>query len=175
MDSLPRSTRSSRVGVSPSALPESRRSFPGQGLCYTGRPRPVRSRVDTNGISQVPRWSVPYLCSVPGPRSNRLDLASDGHIGAAPAIRTAKASALADIGAIAAASVPATIRFARSVAVHAQGSLPAGRLAFTGRELNPLDHYERFQCVLTYILLSCSPDATGYRAQERGALIRATP
>jgi hypothetical protein len=26
-----------------------------------------------------------------------------------------------------------------------QGSLPAGWLAFTGRELNPLDHVERFQ------------------------------
>jgi len=26
-----------------------------------------------------------------------------------------------------------------------QGSLPAGWLAFTGRELNPLDRYKRFQ------------------------------
>src|SRR5262245_24182405 len=26
-----------------------------------------------------------------------------------------------------------------------QGSLPAGGLAFTGRELNPLDRYKRFQ------------------------------
>jgi hypothetical protein len=34
-----------------------------------------------------------------------------------------------------------------------QGSLPAGRLAFTGRELNPLDRDERFQNVM-FILLS---------------------
>jgi len=28
-----------------------------------------------------------------------------------------------------------------------QGSLPAGWLAFTGRELNPLDRYKRFQII----------------------------
>jgi hypothetical protein len=32
-----------------------------------------------------------------------------------------------------------------------QSSLPAGWLAFTGRELNPLDRYKRFQ--ITLILL----------------------
>jgi hypothetical protein len=32
-----------------------------------------------------------------------------------------------------------------------QSSLPAGWLAFTGRELNPLDRYKRFQ--VTLILL----------------------
>jgi hypothetical protein len=44
-----------------------------------------------------------------------------------------------------AASVPALLRFALRVATHAQGWLPAGWLAFTGRVSNPLDHYERFQ------------------------------
>jgi hypothetical protein len=28
-----------------------------------------------------------------------------------------------------------------------QSSLPAGSLAFTGRELNPLDRYKRFQII----------------------------
>src|ERR1700694_580135 len=42
-----------------------------------------------------------------------------------------------------------------------QSSLPAGWLAFTGRASNPLDRYERFQLVLTFIPLSCSPDANG--------------
>jgi hypothetical protein len=44
-----------------------------------------------------------------------------------------------------AASAPALLRFAFCVATHAQGWLPAGWLAFTGRVSNPLDHYERFQ------------------------------
>ena len=44
-----------------------------------------------------------------------------------------------------AASVPALLRFALRVAARAQGWLPAGWLAFTGRAPNPLDHYERFQ------------------------------
>jgi hypothetical protein len=44
-----------------------------------------------------------------------------------------------------AASAPALLRFAFCVATHAQGWLPAGWLAFTGRASNPLDHYERFQ------------------------------
>ena len=43
-----------------------------------------------------------------------------------------------------AASAPALLRFAFRVATHAQGWLPAGWLAFTGRASNPLDHYERF-------------------------------
>jgi hypothetical protein len=43
-----------------------------------------------------------------------------------------------------AASVPALLRFALRVAARAQGWLPAGWLAFTGRASNPLDHYERF-------------------------------
>jgi hypothetical protein len=46
-----------------------------------------------------------------------------------------------------AASVPALLRFALHVAARAQGWLPAGRLAFTGRASNPLDRYERFQIV----------------------------
>ena len=39
----------------------------------------------------------------------------------------------------------------------------AGWLALAGRESNPLDRYERFQFALTIILLSCSPDANGFR------------
>src|SRR5215510_13044671 len=31
-----------------------------------------------------------------------------------------------------------------------QSSLPAGRLAFTGRELNPLDRYKRFQITFSF-------------------------
>ena len=58
-----------------------------------------------------------------------------------------------------AASAPALLRFAFRVAIHAQGWLPAGWLAFTGRVSNPLDHCEKVSDHMT-ILLSCSPDAT---------------
>jgi len=44
-----------------------------------------------------------------------------------------------------AASAPADLRFAFCVTTHAQGSLPAGWLAFAGRASNPLNRYERFQ------------------------------
>src|SRR3981081_1192162 len=58
------------------ALPGERRSLPGQGLCLCRPPQsPACSRVDANGISQVFRRSIPCLCSVPGPRSNRCILA----------------------------------------------------------------------------------------------------
>ena len=55
--------------------------------------------VDAHGISQVSRRSIPCLCSVPGPRSNRRALANTGHVDAAPAGWTAKASASSDFGA----------------------------------------------------------------------------
>jgi hypothetical protein len=66
-----------------------------------------------------------------------------------------------------AASAPALLRFAFHVATHAQGWLPAGWLAFTGRASNPLDHYERFQIMV--IPLSCPPDATLVQFSERRA------
>lgn len=53
-----------------------------------------------------------------------------------------------------AASAPALLRFAFRVATHAQGWLPAGWLAFTGRASNPLDHYERFQITWSSPFLS---------------------
>jgi len=104
-------------------------------------------RVDADGISQVFRRSFLCLCSVPRPRSNRCALASLGHIDAAPATHTAKASAMADFGANPKASAPAVLRFTRVIAAHVQGSLPADWLVFAGRASNPLDRYERFQLV----------------------------
>jgi len=64
-----------------------------------------------------------------------------------------------------AASAPALLRFAFRVAIHAQGWLPVGWLAFTGRASNPLDHYERFQITwsspfpVLLTLDSCRADA----------------
>src|SRR6266545_530659 len=88
-----------RVRVSPQRSRKLGGLLPGQGSCSTGAPIPGLPYVDANGISQVFRRSVLCLCSVPGPRSNRCALATCGHIGAAPAALTAKASAMADFGA----------------------------------------------------------------------------
>ena len=53
--------RSRKIGVSP-----------GPGLLVSRRPNsPAPHYVDTAGFSQVSRRSIPCLCCVPGPRSNR--------------------------------------------------------------------------------------------------------
>ena len=159
--SLPRPTGYLRVRVRRSAPGSSEGSFRARALVGPAAPIAVLDYVDANGISQVSRRSFPCLCSAPRPRSNRRVLAVPGHIDAAPATHTTKASAIAISGLTHAASAPADLRFAFYVATHAQGSIPAGWLAFAGRASNPLDRNERFQLVLTIIPLSCSPDANG--------------
>ena len=97
MVSLPRSTASSCF-VSAVALPKGRRCLPGQGLAVPVAQLPgvVRGREwDLSGlqaIHPVPllRSSTPVEPTYPRHR---------GHVDAAPALRTAKASALADFGA----------------------------------------------------------------------------
>ena len=121
-------------------------SGPGPWFCRPPQ-SPACSRVDANGISQVFRRSIPCLCSVPGPRSNRCALATDGHIDAAPAIRTAKASALADFGANPQLRhlLPYASRFALPLACKACFRLAGSPLP--GGSSNPLDRCERFQLV----------------------------
>ena len=58
-----------------------------------------------------------------------------------------------------AASAPAVLRFAFRITTHAQGWLPAGWLASTGRVSNPLDHCEKVSDHMV-IPHSCPPDAT---------------
>ena len=91
----------------------------------------------------------------------------DGRVDAAPAALTAKASAMADFGANTQLRhlLPYASRMALPPSRKARFRL-AG-CAFTGRELNPLDRYERFQFVSSIILLSCSPDATTLRRPGR--------
>ena len=58
------------------ALPQDRRISSGPGRLVIRSPQvPALSYVDANGISQVSRRSVPCLCSIPRPRSNRCTLA----------------------------------------------------------------------------------------------------
>jgi hypothetical protein len=103
--------------------------------------------VDVNGISQVSRRSIPCLCSAPRPRSNRCALALAVTSMRPPLFPQRRLRTMNISGLTHAASAPALLRFAFCVATHAQGWLPAGWLAFTGRVSNPLDHDERFQII----------------------------
>jgi hypothetical protein len=70
----------------------------------------------------------------------------DGHIGAAPRLSNSEGFVRCIFrGSLTQLQHPLLLRFAFRVATHAQGWLPAGWLAFTGRVSNPLDHYEGFQ------------------------------
>jgi hypothetical protein len=66
------------------------------------------------------------------------------------------------------------------VAIHAQGWLPAGWLAFAGRASNPLDHYERFQITWSSpspVLLTlpvCVLHSAGLRCQAGPSSARVT-
>src|SRR5207248_6872095 len=95
-----------------------------------------------------------------------------GCIGAAPAIRTAKASAMADFGANPQLRhlLPYASRVSLPHTCKARFRLAGS--ASAGWESNPLDRYERFQLVLTIILPSCSPDATGFRFAPSGLRFR---
>ena len=159
MVSLPLSTRSLLLRARRSA-PARSEVLPGPGFVRTGHPTlrllSCGREWDLSGLQAI--LPVPLLrSSTPVEPTCPRQL---GHIDAAPALRTAKASATSISGLTHAASAPADLRFAFRVATHAQGSLPAGWLAFAGRASNPLDRYERFQLVLTFIPLSCSPDAS---------------
>src|SRR5215475_624151 len=106
---------------------------------------PAFSHVDVGGTSQVPRRSVLCLCPGPRPRPNRRSLAIDGFADAVPACSTAKTSAFQKFRGYSGASAPAAYASRMALPSSLQSSLPAGWLTFTGRELNPLDRYKRFQ------------------------------
>jgi hypothetical protein len=63
--------------------------------------------------------------------------------------------------ALRAASAPAAYASRMVLPPSLQSSLPAGWLAFTGRELNPLDRYKRFQ------ITSLSPSSGFILAQGK--------
>jgi len=132
--------------------------------------------VDANGISQVFRRSVLCLCSAPRPRPNQNALANFvGHLGAAPAGWTAKASATSDFGANTQLQHPLPYASRMSLPHTCKARFRPAGSASTGWESNPLDRYERFQLVLTIILPSCSPDATILRDACRRRKRRQAP
>ena len=149
------------------ALPEVRRPLPGQGFVVPAALRSGSARVDASGISQVFRRSILCLCSVPGPRSSRRDLAMTATSMLPPRSGRRRPRRWLISG------LTRELRHLLSYASryrcrHVQSSLPADWLVFAGRESNPLDRYERFQLVLSIILPSCSPDATGLRFAPSG-------
>src|SRR6202521_3250657 len=123
--------------------------------------------MDANGISQVFRRSFLCLCSVPGPRSNQRALATFGHVDAAPAGWTAKASAMADFGAN--TQLRHLMPYASRVTLPhtCKACFRSACWPFSGWESNPLNRFERFQLVLTIILPSYIPDATTLRHLSR--------
>ena len=146
--SLPGSTLTSSVRVSQLALalPEIRRvpSGPGStltddpivGLLSRGRGRELPGSQAIHPVP-LPRSTTPAESTFP-----RL---FDGFVDAAPAQTTAKASASWLYRGYRGASAPVAYASRMVLPPSMQGSLPAGWLAFTGRELNPLDRNEGFQ------------------------------
>src|SRR6202166_1259019 len=110
---------------------------------------PACSHVDVSGISQVPSYA---FASVHDP--GRIDDPSpiDGFIDAAPTRTTVKASASWLYRGYRGASAPAAYASRMMLPPTMQGSLPAGWLAFAGRELNPLDCDEGFQITSSFSL-----------------------
>jgi hypothetical protein len=113
---------------------------------------PACSRVDTSGISQVPRQSILCLCPGPRPRPDRRPSPYRCHR-CCPRSTHSEGSSDHNFEATHAASAPAAYASRRASPHAMQGSLPAGWLTFTGRESNPLDRDERFQNFM-FVLLS---------------------
>jgi hypothetical protein len=78
---------------------KSRGPLTGQGFVGAGSLNLRLSRVDANGISQVFRRSIPCLCSVPRPRSNRRALAIAVTSMLPPLCAQRRLRAMADFGA----------------------------------------------------------------------------
>jgi hypothetical protein len=91
----------------------------------------------------------PSCASAPFPDPGRIDVPSPFSVTSMlpPLPIQRRLRRLLISGLTPAALAPAAIRFALRVTTRAQGSLPAGWLAFAGRASNPLDRYVRFQFV----------------------------
>ena len=142
--------------------------LPGQGQCSAGDPLAgmlSRGRErDLPGSQAVhpvplPRSRTPAESTIP-----RLFV---GLVDAAPASQTAKASACQLFRGYRAASAPAAYASRMMLPPPLQSSLPAGWLAFTGRESNPLDRFERFQITFFIPLSWTSPGATAMNSRRR--------
>jgi hypothetical protein len=145
MVSLPASALPSLVSCFACALPsDRRRSFQARGISMPASPIPAFLR-GQHRTSQVPWPSIPCLCHAPRPRPSPDILAHSVCLNAAPAPNATKAPAVTSSrGQTHTALTPAVYASRTELPLPRQDLLPAGGLAFTGRESNPLDRYERF-------------------------------
>src|SRR5450631_597519 len=120
--------------------------LPGRGHCSAGDP--IAGLLSRGRERDLPGSQA--IHPVPLPRSttpaeSTIPRLFDGFVDAAPAQTTAKASASWLYRGYRGASAPVAYASRMVLPPSMQGSLPAGWLAFTGRELNPLDRDEGFQ------------------------------
>ena len=135
------------------------------------RPSFLRSsRVDASGISQVFRRSIPCLCCVPGPRSNRRALAMTvASMLPSPSgqrrLRQWLISGLTHSFGTCCHTLHASRRRSRA-------RLASDWSANLCREgVEPSGPLRKVSARLTTILLSCSPDATGFRLRSSRATL----
>ena len=131
-----RSLRSQKVGGAFRARVIVQPATRSAGLLARGRERDLPGFQAIHPVP-LPRSRTPAESTIP-----RLFV---GLVDAAPASRTAKASACQLFRGYRAASAPAAYASRMVLPPSMQSSLPAGWLAFTGRASNPLDHNKRFQ------------------------------
>src|SRR5271155_3176740 len=125
--------------------------LPGQGPCSTGDP--IAGLLSRGRERDLPGFQA--IHPVPLPRSrtpaeSTIPRLFVGLVDAAPASRTAKASACQLFRGYRAASAPAAYASRMVLPPPMQSSLPAGWLAFAGRGSNPLDRFERFQITFSF-------------------------
>jgi hypothetical protein len=151
--SLPGSTLPSSVRVSQLAL-RSRKvggCLPGRGHCSAGDP--IAGLLSRGRERDLPGFQAVHPVPLPRsrtPAESTIPRLFVGLVDAAPASRTAKASACQLFRGYRAASAPAAYASRMVLPPPMQSSLPAGWLAFTGRESNPLDRFERFQITFSF-------------------------
>ena len=151
--SLPGSTLPSSVRVSQLA-PRSRKDggcLPGRGHCSAGDP--IAGLLSRGRERDLPGFQAVHPVPLPRsrtPAESTIPRLFVGLVDAAPASRTAKASACQLFRGYRAASTPAAYASRVMLPPPLQSSLPAGWLASTGRESNPLDRFERFQITFSF-------------------------
>ena len=127
--------------------------LPGRGHCSAGDP--IAGLLSRGRERDLPGSQAVH--PVPLPRSRTPAESTIPHlfvglVDAAPASQTAKASACQLFRGYRAASAPAAYASRMMLPPPLQSSLPAGWLAFTGRESNPLGRFERFQITFSFPL-----------------------
>ena len=151
--SLPGSTLPSSVRVSQLA-PRSRKDggcLPSRGHCSAGDP--IAGLLSRGRERDLPGSQAVHPVPLPRsrtPAESTIPRLFVGLVDAAPASRTAKASACQLFRGYRAASTPAAYASRVMLPPPLQSSLPAGWLASTGRESNPLDRFERFQIIFSF-------------------------